>query len=413
MVVGNTAVGGQGGHASGAGLPGGSGLGGGIDSSGTLIIRQSAILSNSAVGGTGGNGARGFMSNGLDARYGGNGYGGGVSSHSNAFSATIINSTIAGNRAAGGSGGNGGDGGSSGVLGFDGGKGGDGGYGTGGGIRVASPVTLDNSTVAANIAAGGNPGSGGAGGPGFPFRGTAGDPGAVGTAGGGGIDVYVDVIGPTPSPFSSISSIIAQNSIAGGTSVDVFGAFAAAANSLVGDATGATGFVAGVAGNLAGLNPQLGPLKDNGGPTPTMALLPGSPAIDAGSNPLGLSADGRGYKTRAVGAGPDIGAFESGATAPATNPGGGGKPFVSPIKVTIVRFKGRKQVRVTDPATGAVKFVVYPFGKAYRGNFQVQTGDVDGDGVADVIARRPLPHKKFATKVFSGVNGKPISIKMS
>jgi hypothetical protein len=30
------------------------------------------------------------------------------------------------------------------------------------------------------------------------------------------------------------------------------------------------------------LNPKLGPLQDNGGPTPTMALLPGSPAIDAG-----------------------------------------------------------------------------------------------------------------------------------
>jgi predicted outer membrane repeat protein len=36
------------------------------------------------------------------------------------------------------------------------------------------------------------------------------------------------------------------------------------------------------AGNLTGVDPLLGPLADNGGPTATRALLPGSPAIDAG-----------------------------------------------------------------------------------------------------------------------------------
>jgi hypothetical protein len=35
-------------------------------------------------------------------------------------------------------------------------------------------------------------------------------------------------------------------------------------------------------GNLLGIDPLLGPLGDNGGPTWTHALLPGSPAIDAG-----------------------------------------------------------------------------------------------------------------------------------
>ena len=39
-------------------------------------------------------------------------------------------------------------------------------------------------------------------------------------------------------------------------------------------------------GDLSNTNPQLGPLEDNGGSTLTHALLPGSPAIDAGSNPL-------------------------------------------------------------------------------------------------------------------------------
>jgi hypothetical protein len=37
--------------------------------------------------------------------------------------------------------------------------------------------------------------------------------------------------------------------------------------------------------NLFGMDPILGPLADNGGPTQTHALLPGSPALDAG-NPL-------------------------------------------------------------------------------------------------------------------------------
>ncbi len=57
--------------------------------------------------------------------------------------------------------------------------------------------------------------------------------------------------------------------------------------------------------------PRLGPLADNGGPTLTHELLPGSPAIDAGSNPLFHSFDQRldGFN-RVFGAGADIGAFE-------------------------------------------------------------------------------------------------------
>ena len=40
-------------------------------------------------------------------------------------------------------------------------------------------------------------------------------------------------------------------------------------------------------------DPRLGPLQDNGGFTPTHALLNGSPAIDSGSNPLALNFDQR------------------------------------------------------------------------------------------------------------------------
>ena len=46
-------------------------------------------------------------------------------------------------------------------------------------------------------------------------------------------------------------------------------------------------------GDRNNTNPMLGPLQDNGGPTPTMALPHGSPAIDAG-NPSGCT-DGSGH----------------------------------------------------------------------------------------------------------------------
>lgn len=64
--------------------------------------------------------------------------------------------------------------------------------------------------------------------------------------------------------------------------------------------------------NLIGVDPLLGPLADNGGPTLTHALLPGSPAIDAGNpaiqNPP--AADQRGF-ARIYGPAIDIGAVEA------------------------------------------------------------------------------------------------------
>ena len=58
-------------------------------------------------------------------------------------------------------------------------------------------------------------------------------------------------------------------------------------------------------------NLLLGELQDNGGTTPTFALLEDSPAIDAGSNPNNLITDRRGEGfDRTVSNGTDIGAFE-------------------------------------------------------------------------------------------------------
>ena len=60
---------------------------------------------------------------------------------------------------------------------------------------------------------------------------------------------------------------------------------------------------------------MLGPLQDNGGPTQTMALLPGSAAIDAANDaicaaPPVNNLDQRGI-TRPQGPHCDIGAFEA------------------------------------------------------------------------------------------------------
>jgi len=56
-------------------------------------------------------------------------------------------------------------------------------------------------------------------------------------------------------------------------------------------------------------DPLLGPLADNGGPNKTMALQPGSPAIDAGNNTTCPGTDQRGI-LRPQGSICDIGAFE-------------------------------------------------------------------------------------------------------
>jgi len=79
------------------------------------------------------------------------------------------------------------------------------------------------------------------------------------------------------------------------------------------------GFLTGT-GDQINTNPRLGPLADNGGPTPTHALLAGSPALDKGSNAgSGVTTDQRGL-TRPTdlvaaanapgGDGSDIGAYE-------------------------------------------------------------------------------------------------------
>jgi hypothetical protein len=87
---------------------------------------------------------------------------------------------------------------------------------------------------------------------------------------------------------------------------------------LIGDASGSTGITNGVSGNLVGgngnpvIDPCLGPLQNNGGPTQTMALLPGSPAIGQADNPFAPKTDQRGkVRLDRHGEPTDIGAFET------------------------------------------------------------------------------------------------------
>jgi CSLREA domain-containing protein len=68
-------------------------------------------------------------------------------------------------------------------------------------------------------------------------------------------------------------------------------------------------------GSKQNANPLLGPLANNGGETDTLALLEGSPAIDAGTNAGCPPADQRGV-ARPQGPACDIGAFERAAAPP-------------------------------------------------------------------------------------------------
>ncbi len=96
--------------------------------------------------------------------------------------------------------------------------------------------------------------------------------------------------------------------IAGNTNGDVMGSLAGSDYNLIANSGGGTGFGP---NDILDVDPLLGPLADNGGPTLTTALLPGSPAIDAGDNTDAPEFDQRGPGfPRIVNGTIDIGAFE-------------------------------------------------------------------------------------------------------
>jgi predicted outer membrane repeat protein len=113
-----------------------------------------------------------------------------------------------------------------------------------------------------------------------------------------------------------VSTIVAGNHAKIGPDVSNF---AAGQFNLIGDGSGMVGMNNGPAdhnqiGVGAPLDPKLGQLGDNGGPTKTFAVLPGSLALGAGSNPDALSTDQRGDARTGNGK-VDIGAFQTQAVS--------------------------------------------------------------------------------------------------
>jgi predicted outer membrane repeat protein len=254
----------------------------------------------------------------------------------------------------------------------------------GGGID-ATTATLTNSTVSGNTAISGN---------------------------GGGIDaVALTLVNVTVADNSAHTgggvflanggtssvrnTIIAENLVDfGGAGPDLSGAFTSGGHNLIGDGTGATGFVNGTNGDQVGtaarpIDPRLGPLANNGGPTLTHALLPDSPAINRGDNTDVPATDQRGGQfLRSVGP-TDIGAFEVQPPAPPPPPP---PPPPSPVvEIQVTRVKLRTRVDVV--VDGALRRRFFPFG-AFTGRVQVQRMDVNGDGLLDVVARATISGKR-------------------
>ena len=184
--------------------------------------------------------------------------------------------------------------------------------GAGGGVGIKAQVgengsiSADNSTIASNTA----------------------------TYEGGGLWAYA--YGPSGGPYAS-PPVALKSTIAGDNSPDDLGRGDLATSgafqlsfSLVEAPTDA---IDTQASSITGQDPQLGGLASNGGPTRTQLPATTSPAIDAGSNPLGLATDQRG-DPRTIDLSPanaqdgtDIGAVELAAPTPSPSP-----PVTPPAK---------------------------------------------------------------------------------
>jgi CSLREA domain-containing protein len=148
----------------------------------------------------------------------------------------------------------------------------------GGGLVDWETLTVTNSTIAGNIVSGW----------------------------GGGIN--------SPSNTTTLkNTIVASNT--GNTGGNCHGTITDGGNNL--DSGNTCGWGS-TNGSMSNTNPMLGSLAHNGGPTQTMALLAGSPAIDAGNASVCSSSPVNGVDQRGMsrpqGAGCDIGAYEYNGT---------------------------------------------------------------------------------------------------
>jgi hypothetical protein len=313
IFINDTAVGGVG---VGGGGGGGSGTGGAIyyyDTEsfvGLLDLEDGTLSNDPAIGGNGGGGTS--VSSGLIAGgTGGAGEGGGLYLDNADQQALLMSDTFNSDSAQGGAGGTG-------ETGGNGGRGGAGGSGNyGGGIfvsRTGFGSYMLNDTLSGNSAQAGTGGTGGTAGSSSITGGIPGNNGAGGGIGnassGGGLDISNGTV-------DLANTLIALNN-ATTNGPDVFGTINLdfSQNNLVGNGAGSNLSNGDASGDLVGYTAsqlQLGPLSNNGGPTQTMALLPGSPAIAAGNiYPIfyGLPVTDQRGLARTVNGHVDIGAVE-------------------------------------------------------------------------------------------------------
>ena len=195
---------------------------------------------------------------------------------------------------------------------------------SGGGIAVQTtgvdPSTITNSTISNNFS--------GQGGGVLNIGGLLDIESSTISGNTGGVGGGVGSFGNVSTTTNVRSSIIAGNTATNGNDVaseattNPVSSFVSLGNNLIGDGqfqtttTLETFFTNGVNGDIVGtlaapVDPRLGALQDNGGPTQTMAPDADSPAINAGSNSLGLTEDQRGTGfARELEGTADIGAVE-------------------------------------------------------------------------------------------------------
>lgn len=276
VISGNQAIGANA-IATPAGVGGGEARGGGlyIDQGSALSVKRSLIVNNGAWGGVNQDAAG-------DELKGGSAVGGGLYARSGS-QVSIENSTLTQNYARGG---------------LAVGAAGVGGTAEAGGAYTVATLSISHATIADNSA----------------FGGIAPQGGSKGRASGGGL---VSLL----TGGAMANSIVAGNTVDPPESppfaTDLRNSTAFGHNNLIGVADGATNLgPTDLAGTpTAPLDPGLAfPLADHGGPTQTLGLLPGSPAIDAAAADACAvvgSVDQRGSpRPNPPGGKCDIGAFE-------------------------------------------------------------------------------------------------------
>jgi hypothetical protein len=143
--------------------------------------------------------------------------------------------------------------------------------------------------------------------------------------------------------------------------------------------------------NILAVDPVLDPLglRDNGGPTRTIALAGGSPAIDAGIAAISTGTDERGVVRDAL---PDLGAFEFVGGLLAAGADSGVLPHVK------IYANG-----------STLRFSLSPYPGTFLGGVRVAVGDVTGDGVADIITAPGKGLARATIKVFDGNTGQQVA----